>query len=153
MTKWTESKLRQSNVRKYRRMESAEFWMIRGNDSFDQEKFEESLVAYNLALKIDPRNKSAMVGRGASLGALGKHEEALKVFEKTLKFDPTYDVALRNKGLSLIQLERYREAIGFFNRALRLNPKDHSARYYKGVAYAKMGNNHKAVYLLTDHLR
>ena len=85
-------------------MESSEFWTIRGNDLLDQEKFEDSLISYNLALKIDPRNKSAMVGRGASLGALGKHKEALKVFEKTLKFDPTYDVAVRNKGLSLYSL-------------------------------------------------
>ena len=55
---------------------------MRGNNLLDQEKFEDSLIAYNLALKIDPRNKRAMVGRGASLGALGKNEEALKVFEK-----------------------------------------------------------------------
>jgi cytochrome c-type biogenesis protein CcmH/NrfG len=52
-------------------MESTEFWTMRGNDLLDQEKFEDSLIAYNLALKIDPRNKRAMVGRGASLGALG----------------------------------------------------------------------------------
>ena len=63
-------------------MESTEFWTMRGNNLLDQEKFEDSLIAYNLALKIDPRNKRAMVGRGASLGALGKNEEALKVFEK-----------------------------------------------------------------------
>ena len=134
-------------------MENSEFWTIRGNDSFDQEKFEESLIAYNLALKIDPRNKYAMVGRGASLGVLGKHEEALKTFESALKIDPNYDTALRNIGLSLIQLERYREAIVTFNRALDLNPKDGRARYYKGIVYAKMGNNQKAVYLLTDDLR
>ena len=63
-------------------MESTEFWTMRGNNLLDQEKFEDSLIAYNLALKIDPRNKRAMVGRRASLGALGKNEEALKVFEK-----------------------------------------------------------------------
>ena len=45
-------------------MESSEFLTIRGNDLLDQEKFEDSLIAYNLALKIDPRNKRAMVGRG-----------------------------------------------------------------------------------------
>jgi len=60
---------------------------------------------------------------------------------------------LRNKGLSLIQLTRYREAIEVFNRALVLNPKDSRARYYKGIAYAKMGNNQKAVSFLTDDLR
>jgi len=49
-------------------MESTEFWTMRGNNLLDQEKFEDSLIAYNLALKIDPRNKRAMVGRGASLG-------------------------------------------------------------------------------------
>ena len=63
-------------------MESTEFWTMQGNNLLDQEKFEDSLIAYNLALKIDPRNKRAMVGRRASLGALGKNEEALKVFEK-----------------------------------------------------------------------
>ena len=134
-------------------MESTEFWTMRGNDLLDQENFEDSLIAYTLALKIDPRNKSAMVGRGASLGALGKHDEALKVFEKTLKIDTTYDVALRNKGLCLTHLKRYREAITVFNRALALNPKDSQARHYKGIVYAKMGNNLKALYLLTDHLR
>ena len=51
-------------------MESAEFWTIRGNDLFDQDKFGDSLIAYGLALKIDPRYKFALVGRGAALGAL-----------------------------------------------------------------------------------
>ena len=52
-------------------MQSAEFWTIRGNNSLDQEKFGDSLIAYHLTLKIDPRNKSAMVGRGA----FNKYEE------------------------------------------------------------------------------
>jgi len=75
------------------------------------------------------------------------------VFEKTLKIDPTYDVALRNKGLSLTHLKRYSEAITVLNRALVLNPKDSRALYYKGIVYAKMGNNQKAVYFLSDNLR
>jgi len=54
-------------------MENAEFWTIRGNDLFDQEKFEDSLIAFSLALKIDPQNKFALVGRGAALGALNNH--------------------------------------------------------------------------------
>ena len=134
-------------------MESAEFWTKRGNELLDQEKFEDSLIAYKLALKIEPKYTRAIVGLGAALGALGKHEIALKVFEKTLKIDPAYDVALRNKGLSLTHLKRYLEAIAVLNRALALNPKDSHAIYYKGIVYAKMGNNRKAVYWLTDHLR
>ena len=69
-------------------MENSEFWTIRGNDLFDQEKFGDSLIAYSLALKIDPRYKFALVGRGAALGALDKHLEALRDFESALKIDP-----------------------------------------------------------------
>jgi len=59
-------------------MESSEFWTIRGNDLLDQEKFEDSLIAYNLSLKIDPRNKSAMVGRGGIIRGSGQAQGSIE---------------------------------------------------------------------------
>lgn len=54
-------------------MESAEFWLIRGSDLFNQQKYTDALAALNLALKIDPQNTNALVERGAVLGAMEDH--------------------------------------------------------------------------------
>lgn len=134
-------------------MESAQFWSIRGNDFFDRQKYDDALLAYRLALKIDPRYANAWLNIGVVMGILNDHNAALKAFEYALKIDPTLDMALRNKGLSLTHLERYHEAIAVFNRALKINPEDGRARYYKGIAYARMGNNRMALPLLTDDMR
>ena len=59
-------------------METAEFWIIRGNDLFDQQKFDDALIAYNLALKIDPRSTIALVGWGGIIRGSGQALRSIK---------------------------------------------------------------------------
>ena len=55
-------------------------WFMKGYNLYNQEKFSESLDAYNRALELDPRDFEAWNNRGIDLGLLGKYDEALTSF-------------------------------------------------------------------------
>ena len=57
-------------------------WFMKGYNLYNQEKFSESLDAYNRALELDPRDFEAWNNRGIDLGLLGKYDEALTSFEQ-----------------------------------------------------------------------
>jgi len=64
---------------------SAKEWFEKGVGYFENNKFEEAILAYNEAIKIDPGLAEAFTNRGNALIVLGKYEDALKTMKKPSK--------------------------------------------------------------------
>jgi len=62
---------------------------------------EESIKAYDQALKINPSFAPSLTGKGTILNDMGKYEEAISLFDKALKSDSSYSLASINKQFSL----------------------------------------------------
>lgn len=63
-------------------------------------RHKEAVRTYNKAIRINPRNLQAWLGKGAELQVLEKYHESLKCFEKVLKEDPKNVMALKLKANS-----------------------------------------------------
>jgi len=113
-------------------------WINQGNALYGLEKYEQSLEAYEEALKLDIRNIKAWKYKGSAMGHLGKHTEALEAFEEALQLDSKDDGAWKYKGDALYCLGKYTEALEAFEEALQLDPKNAIVLYKLACVYSKV---------------
>ena len=57
----------------------------------DSEQFDEATKTYNLVIKIDPHNKSALYNKSVMLSAKGQHEEAAKLLKRCIEMHPDFE--------------------------------------------------------------
>ena len=93
-----------------------------GGEMLNSSRYEEALVSFDRALKIDSRSVEALNGKGLVLNQLGEYEEAITLFDKTLEINPHFVDAMYNKADALGELGKYEEALVWTDRALTLKP-------------------------------
>tara|TARA_B110000438_G_scaffold68329_1_gene68686 strand:- start:242 stop:808 length:567 start_codon:yes stop_codon:yes gene_type:complete len=113
---------------------------LQANICVENEDFSESLKFYNLILKIDSKNISALIDKGTTLQILGRIKLAIKCFDKALDISPHNIDALINKGSALHVTEQYLDAITCYDTALNLDKKCSMALAYKGLSLGELGN-------------
>jgi len=68
------------------------------NFYFDNNQYEEAIIDYDHALKIDPKNTNALIAKGVTLKRLGRVDSAFDVVENILKIYPDNQKALYNRA-------------------------------------------------------
>ena len=117
----------------------------KGGEMLDTSRYEEALVSFDRALKIDSRSIGALNGKGLVLNQLGKYEEAITWFDKALEINPDFTNALYSKGVTLSNLGKYEEAITWFDKTLEINPHFVDAMYNKADALGELGKYEEAL--------
>jgi len=120
-------------------------WLKKGDDLYDQGKFDEAISCYDNAIGKDLKNKLAWMNKGAALLELMKSDEAISCFDKVTELYPKSVEAWNEKGYVLNRLDRFEEAIFAFNTAIDLNPKSADAWNGKGMARDNSGKNDEAI--------
>ncbi len=108
-------------------------------------KYDESLEAYDEAIRLDPDDAKAYFYKGFALGKLENYEESIECFDKAIELDPDDAKAYGNKGSLLVILEKLDEAIECFDKAIELDPDDAKAYYYIGFALGKLENYEESI--------
>lgn len=116
-----------------------------GSAFYDNEDYNNALVAYRRALELEPENSKIHCNLGYLYWGMGELNEAIKEYQLSIKYDPTYDIAHNNLGViyldDLVQLQK---AIDCFNDAVECNPNYALAYYNLGRTYALKGENIEA---------
>jgi tetratricopeptide (TPR) repeat protein len=86
-------------------------------------KPEKAIKAFELAIKIDPKNPGGYLGRANSLNTMGRHKDSLADYNHALKLDPKLANAYVNRGIAHAHLGEIDEAIADYEKALALDPK------------------------------
>ena len=68
-------------------------------------KYEEAIVEYDKALKVNPKYVDAYNNKGLSLHNLGRYEEAILEYDKALKINPKYVMLMPAKVFLYIILD------------------------------------------------
>nr|HET6901226.1 tetratricopeptide repeat protein [Ktedonobacteraceae bacterium] len=89
---------------------SAQEWFKEGYALDELKRYEEAIVAFDQAIRLDPNDVLAYNNKGLVLNNLKRYEEAIAAYEQAIRLDPNYAVAYNNKGLALDQLGRKSEA-------------------------------------------
>tara|TARA_B110000438_G_scaffold1189_1_gene1172 strand:+ start:1693 stop:2277 length:585 start_codon:yes stop_codon:yes gene_type:complete len=118
---------------------------LQANACIEHEDFSGSLQFYDLILKIDSKNMSALIDKGTTLQILGRIKLAIRCFDKALNISPNDIDALINKGSALHLNEKYLDAIACYDAALKIDKKCSMAFAYKGLSLGELGNLSDAI--------
>jgi tetratricopeptide (TPR) repeat protein len=121
-------------------------WFTKAVSLYNQDKFAESLEAYNKVLEINPNNAEAWNNKGIDLGFMGKNEEALDAFYKATSINSTYAEAWYNMGVIYDALGDLDRAIQAYNEATEANPSYTKAWYRKNYDIDYQGFPHSSLY-------
>ncbi len=104
-------------------------WRMKADMASQLGRYNESVVAYDHALQVDPGWSEGWYKKGKALDRMGNHEDALMSFEKAVETSENAIQMDANdtgnwivKGYSLIKLDRYNEAQEALDKALEIAP-------------------------------
>ncbi len=99
-------------------LSSSDEWVETGNKLFEQEKFDEAIMAYNNALNYDRGNADAWNGKAIVFSVTGNFDKALKATDMVIMIEPDYPGILCKKGSLSMITKRYHLAIDAYNKEL-----------------------------------
>lgn len=93
-----------------------------GYEYAERERFDEAIVQYQNALRIDPTFVPALQSLGLALAKEGRIGEAAAQYELAIRIQPSNARLRADFGLALANARHYPEAAAEFEQALRLEP-------------------------------
>jgi len=126
-----------------------------GDRQQESGEYENSIVCYDKAIKIDPKWVSPWLGKGMTYWILKKHEDAITCYDKAndlLKngsnatdfFERITDEIWGAKGGIYDHWGKYAEAIIYYDKQIEFYPNNHYAWNKKGHALDKLGRHEDA---------
>ena len=121
----------------------------------DQEKYDEAIVKFDEALKIDKKNGMALFEKGSAIYKKGDFKSSIKLANKVIKMeDPGYMMdafilkadAHERLGDKATAIDVYEEATALYNQSSYLYRK-------LGLRYMKIGENEKAMNTLLESIQ
>ena len=107
---------------------------------FARDRAGEARTAFDEAVKLDPRNVSALVGQGEVLYADGRFTEAFTRFEEAVHKQPTSLPAMIGSAKTQIALERLSDAKAQLAAARAIAPKDMNVALWLARVEDALGN-------------
>ena len=129
---------------------TADDWVTQAQQLMVQDKRDEALVDFNKALRIDPTNVKALLGRGVIFNTRGNVAAAGADFDLAAKTDPTQWQALNGVGSVRMEQGRYDDAIDAYSRALAVYPNDTFGLENRARAYLAKGDKDSKVKAQAD---
>jgi tetratricopeptide (TPR) repeat protein len=124
---------------------SVEDYVKEGIKYHDNGDYDKAIIAYNKALKLEP--KSTLVNYEISLSyfSKGNYKDAIKYSDFVLKQKENHMLqAYLTKGSALDMLGKTKESIKLFEKALKQKEKHYLLYYNLGLNYYKLNNLDKA---------
>ena len=135
------------------KVNSSDFWLNKGVALSSLGKYEESILAYDESIRLDPNRANGSYSKGISLYYLGKYEEAIDAYDEAIRINPNHTRALSMKGTALRDQGKYDEAIKTYDEAIRLDPNDAFSWSNKGTAFADQGRLDEALKACDEAIR
>lgn len=93
-----------------------------------------ALAALNEALRLDPKNVSALFLRGEVHGILDKQSEAVADYTRILKLDPSAVEALDLRGSAHFKAGRVVESAADFDGFIKARPEAFNGHWRRGIS-------------------
>ena len=107
-------------------------WLDEGYAHRRDMRYEDALLAYDQAIRLDSGYALAYSEKANILWFLKRYEEALVVCERAIQLEPNNAIFHNNRGLVLQNLKRNEDALGAYERAIQLDANYALAYYNKG---------------------
>lgn len=115
-----------------------------GANAYESGDYSLSAQYYSKALKTNPEDDLALIGRGKALIRTQAYGQARQDFIKALQLDPSRHEAFYLIGNTYFHEKRYSDAIGFYEQYLSLDQKYGNVWFNAAMAYLSMDQSEKA---------
>ncbi len=114
--------------------QTAEEFIKKGVDLHDAGKFKEAIEQYELALKIEPKNTTALYEMSNTFIVMQKYDDAIKYAEKTIKLEYGHaDLAYTIIGTAYDMLGKPKKAIKAYQEGIKAFPNQYNLYYNLGI--------------------
>jgi tetratricopeptide (TPR) repeat protein len=96
----------------------------KGINSMSNEKFEDAIRSFELALRLDQKYMDAWIKKGYAHFHLGEYKSAISAYDRALEIDVNNVEPWNLKGLAYYRLKNYDKAIAACEKAIDVNPND-----------------------------
>jgi tetratricopeptide (TPR) repeat protein len=110
-----------------------------------EQKIEEAISNYKIAIKINPDSAEPHYNLGVALVAEGENEEAISHYKISVKINPDFAEAYNNLGTVLFAKGKNEEAISHYNIAIKTKPDFAEAYNNLGSALLREKKNKEAI--------
>lgn len=130
-------------------LQTAQDWLDKGNDLYNQGNYEGAIQAFDRAIEMDSQHaESAWYNEGNAFYKMDELDEAIAAYSKAVELEPLYADAWYNMGLALTQMGKYDEAVQAYNSAIMIDPQyaeDANFWYEKGNALYELNKFEEAI--------
>jgi tetratricopeptide (TPR) repeat protein len=84
--------------------------------------FDRAIADYTLAIRLDPNDAAAHIGRGAAWFDKKEYDKAIADYSRAIDLDPNDPLAYFGRGLTWSIRKNYDRAIADYRQAIRLKP-------------------------------
>jgi tetratricopeptide (TPR) repeat protein len=119
-----------------------------GNKLREKKEFDSALLAYQGAVRLQPRNSNAWFYLGITYAHLGRLEESRASFKRSVLSGGGDPTAWMGLCLSNYLLGDFGNAVHTCEEALRLDPKQGDAWAWMGLGYAHLREGNKSLLCL-----
>jgi tetratricopeptide (TPR) repeat protein len=120
---------------------------------FDHGDMSGALAETDAALRLDPRNKEALLIRGNIYNAIEDPNKSIAVYDQIIAIDNKYALAYFNRAISRSKRGEADLALSDLNESLRLDPNYAPAYLNRGMARRGKGEAAAAVADYDEYLR
>ncbi len=118
-----------------------------GRDLGEKARFQDAIIEFDEAIRLDPKHARAYVRRGLAYAILDMYRRAIQDFNEAIKLDPTLSEAYAGRGSALESLREYEKALQDYEEAIRHDPKiidvqtsidrvnQHISQYYQEIQF------------------
>ena len=103
----------------------------RGSDAFERGDFDQAIVAWDEAIRIDPNHSEVHRWRGDASLNKGEFDKALSEYDEAIRLDPKNGMAYCCRGAASTGKGEFDKAIASFDEAIRLDPEIANLSFYK----------------------
>jgi tetratricopeptide (TPR) repeat protein len=101
----------------------------KGINHMANEKLEDAIRSFELALRIDQKYVDAWIKKGYAHFHMNEYNAAISSYDKALEIDLNNAEAWNLKGLSYYRMKNYAKAIAACEKAIDINPNDGMSWY------------------------
>lgn len=112
--------------------------LLRANEAFTTKDFSKAAEYYVDALRVEPKNVTALIGLGMTQQRAGRYADSEAALQKALAYEPDNDSAAYAMALTHFKQEKWKDSMTWFEKSLEKQPKNASARHYLGIISTKL---------------
>lgn len=118
----------------------AEYYWHLGNQLRQQDRLQEAIEPYKVAVQLQPHNIHVMMDLANAYHMLNHNVEALDMYKKIVEINPHSISALYNFGFTLKRMGYVEQPLAVYEQVLELKPDYPAARFSRSTLYLTMGD-------------